>query len=248
MYPSPLPNAAWRLHRALGTLKGSDERILIPGFYDHALPPSTKDLELFEALPDREAWLRQQLGVGDKEHRLTFVNEMHGRDLQKAVFNPTCNIDGVDGYIATAGYQGAGMKTVIPAKATAKVDFCLVPDQDPDDLFMKLRSHLDTQGFSDVKVTRLGAMWPYKASADDPLVALTVRTGEEVYGKKSLIDALGGGSSPAYAFAKPLGISVVDAGIGYWDSRGHAPDENIRIQDFLNGARHLARILEGFSM
>lgn len=87
-----------------------------------------------------------------------------------------------------------------------------------------------------------------KASADDPLVALTVRTGEEVYGKKSLIDALGGGSSPAYAFAKPLGISVVDAGIGYWDSRGHAPDENIRIQDFLNGARHLARILEGFSM
>lgn len=161
MYPSPLPNAAWRLHRALGTLKGSDERILIPGFYDHALPPSTKDLELFEALPDREAWLRQQLGVGDKEHRLTFVNEMHGRDLQKAVFNPTCNIDGVDGYIATAGYQGAGMKTVIPAKATAKVDFRLVPDQDPDDLFMKLRSHLDTQGFSDVKVTRLGAMWPY---------------------------------------------------------------------------------------
>ena len=232
-----LPNAAWRLHQALGTLKDQHEHILVPGWYEHVVPPSREDLQLFEALPDREAWMRQQLQIKE------FVNGMHGRDLQKAVFNPTCNIDGL-----TAGYQGAGMKTVIPAKASAKVDFRLVPDQDPDDLFKKLRLYLDGQGFGDVKLARLGTMWPYKTTIDDPLVELTVRTGEEVYRLKSLIDPLGGGSSPAYAFAKPLGISVVDAGIGYWDNRAHAPDENIRLQDFLNGARHLARILEGFSV
>ena len=231
-----LPNAAWRLHRALGTLKDLDERILIPGFYEHVLPPSPADLQLFDELPDREQWLRQQLGIQ------SFVNDMHGRDLMKAVFNPTCNIDGL-----TAGYQGAGMKTVIPAQAFAKVDFRLVPDQSPDDIFLKLRRHLDAQGFSDVKAERLGGMFPYKASPSDPLVALTVRTGEAVYGKKARLDPLGGGSSPAYAFAKPLGITVVDAGIGYWDGRAHAPDENIRIQDFLNGARHLALILDGFA-
>jgi acetylornithine deacetylase/succinyl-diaminopimelate desuccinylase-like protein len=235
------PNAAWRLHRALATLvdgdiAGQPAHILVPGWYEHALPTSTKDLELFEKLPDREAWLRQQLGI---QH---FVNDLHGKDLLKAVFNPTCNIDGI-----TAGYQGEGMKTVIPAKASAKVDFRLVPEQDPDDLFAKLRLHLDQQGFEDVQLERLGAMWPYKASADDPLVTLTSRTGEEVYGKAARLDPLGGGSSPAYAFAKPLGISVVDAGIGYWDNRAHAPDEHIRIEDFLNGARHLARILAGFS-
>jgi acetylornithine deacetylase/succinyl-diaminopimelate desuccinylase-like protein len=231
-----LPNAAWRLHRALATLKDEHERILIPGFYDQIVPPIAEDLALFDLLPDREAWLRQQLGIQ------SFVNDMHGKDLMKAVFNPTCNIDGL-----TAGYQGAGMKTVIPAKATAKVDFRLVPDQSPVELFLKLRAHLDAQGFSDVKVERLGGMFPYKASPADPLVALTVRTGEAVYGKKARLDPLGGGSSPAYAFAKPLGISVVDAGIGYWDGRAHAPDENIRIEDFLNGARHLAMILDGFA-
>lgn len=231
-----LPNAAWRLHRALATLKDEHERIIIPGFYEAVIPPSAADLALFDLLPDREAWLRQQLGVK------TFVNDMHGRDLMKAVFNPTCNIDGL-----TAGYQGAGMKTVIPARATAKVDFRLVPDQSPDDIFLKLRAHLDAQGFSDVQVERLGGMFPYKASSADPLVALTVRTGEAVYGKKARLDPLGGGSSPAYAFAKPLGISVVDAGIGYWDGRAHAPDENIRIEDFLNGARHLALLLDGFA-
>ena len=230
------PNAAWQLQRALGILKDQHEHILIPGWYEHVLAPSSKDLELFEKLPDREAWLRQQLGIKN------FVNELHGKDLMKAVFNPTCNIDGL-----TAGYQGEGMKTVTPAKASAKVDFRLVPEQDPEDLFTKLRLHLDNQGFEDVQLKRLGAMWPYKASAEDPLVALTSRTGEEVYGKLALLDPLGGGSSPAYAFAKPLGISVVDAGIGYWDNRAHAPDEHIRIEDFLNGARHLARIILGFS-
>jgi acetylornithine deacetylase/succinyl-diaminopimelate desuccinylase-like protein len=231
-----LPNAAWRLHRALATLKDTNEKILIPGFYEHVLPPTAADLELYDLLPDREAWLRQQLGIK------SFVNDMHGKDLMKAVFNPTCNIDGL-----TAGYQGAGMKTVIPAKATAKVDFRLVPDQSPDDIFLKLRAHLDAQGFNDVKVERLGGMFPYKASASDPLVALTARTGEAVYGEPARLDPLGGGSSPAYAFAKPLGITVVDAGIGYWDGRAHAPDENIRIADFLNGARHLALILDGFA-
>jgi acetylornithine deacetylase/succinyl-diaminopimelate desuccinylase-like protein len=139
------------------------------------------------------------------------------------------------------------MKTVTPAKATAKLDFRLVPEQDPDDLFAKLRRHLDQEGFEEVQLSRLGAMWPYKASLDDPLVALTSRTGEEVYGKPALINPLGGGSSPAYAFAKPLGISLVDAGIGYWDNRAHAPDEHIRLEDFYHGALHLARILQGFS-
>ena len=62
------------------------------------------------------------------------------------------------------------------------------------------------------------------------------------------IDPLGGGSSPAYAFASPLGISVISPGIGYWDSRAHAPDENIRLEDFALGTRHLAYILDGFTI
>ena len=232
-----LPNAAWRLIQALNCLKGPDERILIPGFYERALPPSALDLELFEALPDTEAWLREKYALKE------FVGGMKGKALDRAVFNPTLNIDGL-----TAGYQGAGMKTVIPARATAKIDIRLVPDQDPEDIFARLRAHLDQSGFADVSTLRLGAMWPYKAAGDDPLVRLAARTAEAIYHKAYLIDPLAGGSSPVYAFANPLGgIPVIWAGVSYAESREHSPDENLRLVDFLNGARHIAYILNEFA-
>ncbi len=230
-----LPNAAWRLLQALETLKGSDERIRIPGFYDRALPPSAQDLELLDALPDTEAWRREAYGVK------AFVRGLTGKALDRAVFEPTCNIQGL-----TAGYQGAGMKTVIPARAAAKLDFRLVPDQDPEDIFARLRAHLNAEGFSDVAVEWHGAMWPSKVPADDPLVALTRRTAQEVYGQPSLLTPMGGGSSPVYAFARPLDIPVVTAGVGYANNHTHAPNEHVRLRDFVNAARHIARVLDGF--
>jgi acetylornithine deacetylase/succinyl-diaminopimelate desuccinylase-like protein len=231
-----LPSAAWRLLRALATLKDPDERIRIDGFYDAALPAGARDLELFDALPDDEPHLRATYGVKE------FVRGAAGKALDRAVFEPTCNIQGI-----TTGYQGPGNKTVIPARASAKLDFRLVPNQDPEDIFAKLRRHLDRGGFQDVQVAWHGAMWPSKLSPDDPLVALTARTAAEVYGLPSLLQPMGGGSSPVYAFAGPLGIPVVTAGVGYADNRTHAPNEHVRITDFHNAARHIARILRGFA-
>ena len=231
------PSSVWRLIRALVSIKDEHERILIPGFYDQVKPPTELDLQLLDAQPDREARMREMLGIGE------FVNGLTGKDLGRAVFNPTCNIQGF-----TAGYQGPGSKTIVPARASAKVDFRLVPDQDPLDIFEKLRRHLDSQGFADVSVTKNGAMWPFKASADDPFIAMAKRIGEELYQPPYRINPLSGGSSPEYAFAAPLGnIPIIDAGVGYFNGRGHAPDENIRLADFLQGSRYLARILHSFA-
>jgi acetylornithine deacetylase/succinyl-diaminopimelate desuccinylase-like protein len=232
-----LPNSAWRLLRALASLKDENEHILIPGFYENVLPPSQMDFDYIKALPDYTDWLREQFDVKQ------FVGNREGIELEAAVFNPTCNIQGI-----TTGYQGAGMKTVIPARASAKIDFRLVPDQNPEDIFAKLKAHLVREGFEDVSITRYGSMWPYKASADDPFIRLTAQTAEEVYQKPFLITPLAGGSSPAYAFALPLGgIPVVFAGTGYANNNAHAPDEHIRLDDFYNGSRHIARILDGFA-
>lgn len=231
-----LPNAAWRLLGALSTLVGADGRVLIGGFYDDAVAPSRRDLELLDALPDLESHLRTVYGVS------AFVRGLSGRELNRAIFEPTCNIQGL-----TAGYQGPGTKTVIPARASAKIDFRLVPDQDPKEIFARLRGHLNRHGFDDVELAWNGAMWPSRVSVDDPLVSLTARTGEEVYGLPALLQPIGGGSSPFYAFAQPLGIPVVTAGVGYADNRTHAPDEHVRISDFHNAARHIARILDGFA-
>jgi len=232
-----LPNAAWRLVQALTSLKSEDGEIAISGFYDGAQQPSAADSALFDALPNTEEWLRETYGARE------FVGGLTGDDFKRAVFNPTCNIAGL-----TAGHQGEGMKTVIPARATAKVDFRLVPGQDPDDIFVKLRAHLDQQGFADVRVTRLGAMWPYKASAEDPFVLLARQSAEVVYGRSYRIAPLAGGSTPIYAFARPLGgIPVISAGVGNSNNRAHSPDEYVHLDDFLNGSRHIARILNDFA-
>lgn len=199
-----LPSAAWRMVRVLASLKDENERILIPGFYDDVKPISELDLELFRRLPDNEQYLRETFEVRG------FVGGLTGFELKKAVFNPTCNIQGI-----TTGYQGPGNKTVIPAKASAKLDFRLVPDQDPTDILKKLRAHLDAEGFTDVRITYTDYMFPAKSEADHPLVRLAAKAGEEVYQKPYQLIPLTGGSSPVYAFARPLGIPVIDAGVGF---------------------------------
>ncbi len=236
-----LPNAAWRLLRALATLKDEQERVLIPGFYDAVLPLDDRERAIIEAAYDggaAEASSRATFGVE------RFVNGLTGIAWTEAVYNPTCNIAGL-----TAGYQGPGSKTVIPARASAKVDFRLVPDQDPRDILAKLRAHLDRQGFTDVTVTQLGGMgYPYKQDPDHPLIQLHLRTGEEVYGMPGRVVPLIGGTSPVYAIARPLGnIPVISPGVGYWDNKTHAPDEHVRLKDFQNAARHIGRILDGFA-
>lgn len=232
-----LPSAAWRMVRVLESLKDAHEHILIDGFYEHAKPPTALDLHYLSLLPNSEALDQQIYGLKQ------YVMGRTSQQVKEAVFQPTCNIEGID-----TGYRGSGFKTVIPAKAVVKIDFRLVPDQDPDDVFAKLRAHLDRNGFDDVALTNLGAMSPAKTAADDPLVQLTMRTGEDVYGIPAVIYPMVGGSSPIYAFRNPLGgIPVISPGIGYWDNRAHAPNEHFRIHDFLAATRHLARVMDGFA-
>ncbi|GAF75936.1 unnamed protein product, partial [marine sediment metagenome] len=138
---SIFPNAAWRLVWALRSLKGSDGRIRISGFYNPVKQPSPRDRQYMAALPEVAAEYKERYGVKYFLKGLT-----GGVDLRIAeVFEPTCTICGL-----TSGYQGPGSKTVLPARASAKVDFRLVPDQHPLEILDQLRKHLDNQGFDDV--------------------------------------------------------------------------------------------------
>jgi acetylornithine deacetylase/succinyl-diaminopimelate desuccinylase-like protein len=231
------PNAAWRLVWALNSLKWPDERIRIPGFYDKVKPPSERDRRLMAALPEVAHEYQQRFGVNQFLKGLT-----GGVELRMAeVFEPTCTICGL-----TSGYQGPGSKTVLPARASAKVDFRLVPDQMPEQVLEQLRAHLDKQGFSDVKITYLGGEPAAKTDADDPFVQIVVRTAEPVYGQPMQIVPITGGSGPSYPFIHYLDLPVVTAGMGYPGAKGHAPNENIRLDLYLKHAKHVARILKTF--
>lgn len=235
---SIFPNAAWRLTWALASLKGSDERIRIPGHYDSVKPPSARDRELIAALPESAGELTSRYGISGFLRGMT-----GGPELRVAeVFEPTCTICGLD-----SGYQGAGSKTVLPAAAKAKVDFRLVPDQTPQEVLKNLRAHLDAQGFPDVEITFLGGNPAGRTDPDDPFIALVARTAEPVYGVPMQIVPMVGGSGPNHCFIHELGVPVATAGIGHPDTRAHAPDENVRIDLYVKHAKHTARILEAFA-
>jgi acetylornithine deacetylase/succinyl-diaminopimelate desuccinylase-like protein len=235
---SIFPNAAWRVVWALESLKAPDEYIRLPGFYDPVRPPSKRDLELMSALPETADVYREQYGVK------TFIKGLKGgRKLRvEEVFSPTCTICGL-----TAGYQGPGSKTVQPARASAKVDFRLVPDQRPEQVLKQLRAHLDKCGFKDVQITFLGGEAPARTDPDDPFVNLVCDTAQEVYGKTMLRIPLSGGSGPNYPFVHDLGLPVASAGLGHPDSRAHAPNENIRLDLYLKHAKHMVRLISRFA-
>jgi acetylornithine deacetylase/succinyl-diaminopimelate desuccinylase-like protein len=231
---SIFPNAAWRLVWALRSLKGPDERILLPGFYDRVRPPTPRDLELLAELPEDSEELRQAYGLKGFIKGLTVGVALRS----EAVFSPTCTICGL-----TSGYQGPGCMTVLPAQASAKVDFRLVPDQEPVEVLQQLRVHLDAQGFADVEIIDLGSEAPGRSDPDDPFLQLVADSAVEVYGRRQLIAPMTGGSGPYHAFIHHLGVPIATAGIGYPGMQMHSPNEHFRIDDFVSGTRHVARIV-----
>jgi len=236
---SIFPNAAWRLTWALNSLKGQDERIRLPGFYDPVKPPSDIDLEYMAALPEKAPELHRRYGVKNFLKGLT-----GGVELRIAeVFEPTCTICGL-----TSGYQGPGSKTVLPARASAKVDFRLVPDQHPKQVVEQLRKHLDNEGFQDIAIDYLGGEPPARTDPSDPFVQLVVRAAEPVYGQPMQIVPMTGGSGPSHPFVYLLKLPVVTAGMGYPGTQAHAPNENIRPDLYLKHAQHIASVLYEFGV
>ncbi|OGN75867.1 MAG: peptidase M20 [Chloroflexi bacterium GWB2_49_20] len=235
---SIFPNSAWRLVWALNTLKDQNERILIPGHYDNIVPPTERDRQLMQLLPETSTEYKNRYGIK------YFINGLtDGVDLRIAeVFQPTCTICGL-----TSGYQGPGSKTVLPAKASAKVNFRLIPNQTPEQILKQLRTHLDNEGFQDVEINFLGGGPAARTDPDDPFIKMVLDTARQVYGVEMKIIPLSGGSGPNYPFVHDLGLPVATAGMGYPDTRGHAPNENIRIDLYLKHARHMAYLIKAFA-
>lgn len=233
---SIFPNAAWRLVKALDTLRDEKGRVLIDGFYDNVRPPSERDRAYLDRAPDESEVLREMYGLEG------YLDAQSGLAWKiQAVFEPTCTICGL-----TSGYQGPGSKTVLPATALTKVDFRLVPDQTPEEIVGKLRAHLDRRGFEDVRVTLLGGQRPAKVDPDDPFVQLSIAAARDVYDTEMVVLPIIGGSGPLYPFVSVLGMPVVSAGIGHPDSRVHAPNENVDLDYFVRGIKHTARIIAEF--
>ncbi len=231
---SIFPNAAWRLVWALNSMKDKDENILLPGFYEDILPPTQREIELFAQLPKLMAYYQEKYDLSGFLKGIDDELEL----MIEQVFSPTCTICGLK-----SGYQGQGSKTVLPAEATAKVDFRLVPNQTPEKVLAQLRAHLDAQGFEDIEIINLGGNPPAKTDPDHPAVQLAVEAARDVYEKPTRVIPMVGGSGPNFMFQKYLGVPIISSGAGDADSKAHAPNESISLDLFVKSAKHFARIL-----
>ena len=236
-YAAIAPSAVWRLVWALNTLKDQNDEILIEHYYDYVRAPNEAELALLEAMPFDEARRKAALGIEQ------FINDEHGLDVLKRLhYGPTVTICGIQ-----AGYTGEGMKTVLPNTAFAKIDCRLVPDLTPEICISLLRAHLDRRGFSDVEIVPLTGEYPATSAVDAPIVAACLAAVREVYGHDPVMVPLSGGSGPMYPLTTALGIPTVMAGVTYPGSRAHAPDENIRLDDYFEGILFMRQLIEAFA-
>lgn len=235
-YAPLVKNPAWELIRALQTIKSSDEKITIDGWYDAVHPPSPEELTLLQEIPfDMEKFKRSHRILKPLD-RLT-----EGECLKALLYEPTCNISGF-----VSGYTGRGSKTVLPNKATVKVDFRLVYDQDPDDLFEKLKRHLKAKGFGDIQICPLGSTKPSKTPLDAPIAQVAKSAAQKVYGVQPVIYPTFYGSGPAHVFTDTLGMDLALYGIAPAFSRAHAPNEFITIRNYIMGVKYASVLMKEF--
>jgi acetylornithine deacetylase/succinyl-diaminopimelate desuccinylase-like protein len=227
-----LPSAPYRLIWALNSLKDKEGNVQIEGFYEHVKPLSEKELRALSGIDLGEESLLEFYGISE------FLNHMTGADLKEAFYNaPTCNICGIE-----SGYTGEGSKTVLPAKAMAKIDFRLVEDMDTDDILRKLRRHLDSKGFNDIRIAWHKGYPAAKTPIDHPFVETVKHANMATFGHELRIQPTNPGSGPLYLF-KDL-VPMVSIGCGDFDSRAHSPNESMLIDNFVQSTKRLVVIMD----
>ena len=226
-------NPAWRLVWALQSMKGQDERIVIDKFYDDILPPTEEELQLLRDSGWDDQSHLEEYGVE------RFVLGVTGvAASERLLFQPTCNISGFK-----AGHLGEGMKTIVPAEATVKIDFRLVHKQNPNDILEKVKAHLITHGFSDIEVRALGYIEPSRTPFRSTIAQTVIAAAKENYRLDPMVKPTGEASGRQGPWlASRLGIEGAASGIGPPKWHGHAPNEFITTGHFIEGIKYAANI------
>lgn len=237
-YAVHAPSPTWHMVEALATLRAPDGRVLIDGFYDDVIPPTSDDIDSLRDLPFDESAERDRLGAD------SFVGEVTGLDLKtRYFFEPTCNIAGI---ISGFTVPGAS-KTVLPKHAMAKIDMRLVPDQDPHDVVDKLRVHLDKRGYGDIEITAFSMESPVRSQPGFALGRAAIEAAQEVFTSPPAVAPMMIATGPMHVIAKGLGIPTVSpAGVCRPSSDIHAPNENCRVEDYLKIIEYTVTYLDRF--
>jgi len=236
MYGGAAPNPFFALIEMISKMKDAKGKVLIPGFYKDVKAPTKDELKAWKRLPFNEEHYRKT-EVGSK----VLTGELGYSVLYRTWARPTLEVHGMPG-----GFTAAGAKTVIPAKAQAKVSMRLVPNQDADDILKKYTAFVKKVTPKGIRTrVRVLSLAPASlVSTHSPFIFDAAKAMEQVFKKKTVYMRSAGSIPIAGLLHEELGIPVVMMGFGLPDDNLHAPNEKFHLPNFYRGIEAVGRYLE----
>jgi acetylornithine deacetylase/succinyl-diaminopimelate desuccinylase-like protein len=238
IYGGAAPNAVFGLVELLSKLKDANGHIQIPGMYDDVKPPSPAEKHSWSILPfDEKEFLETEVGSR------ALTGEPGYNVFERTWARPTLEVHGIAG-----GFTGAGSKTVIPAKATAKVSMRMVPDQNPEKIVAAYKKFIkeNTPAGIETEVRVLGASPAVSVNPDHPAIHIAARAFSDILGRETVFIRSGGSIPIVGDFATHLGIPTILMGFGLPDDGLHSPNEKYKIANYYAGIMTVAHFLEQY--
>ena len=218
-----IESASWYLLNAISSMRDDQGRILIDGIYDKVIQPNEREMNLIETYAIENAdSLRKIYGL-----KLPILESDRRDFLKTYYFEPALSIEGI-----STGYQGQGVKTILPAQAKAKMEMRLVPGLTPEYVLERIKAHLKKEGFDRIKVTFTLGEESYRSDMSDPAIVNVIELAKGFYEEGVAVLPTAAGTGPMYMIYEALGVPMAAFGIGNANSRDHGGDENVSLADY----------------
>ena len=216
-------SASWYLLNALSSLRSPDGRILVEGIHEQVQEPNERELALIEeyALRTPEE-LSHVYGL-----KLPVLLDERKEFLRRFYFEPSLNIEGFG-----SGYQGQGVKTILPSDAQAKMEVRLVPGLEPQDVLDKIRQQLEKNGYPAVELTYTLGEMSYRSDMSAPSILNLIELAKDYYQEGVSVLPTSAGTGPMHTVYEALEVPMAAFGLGNANSRDHGGDENVKIADY----------------
>lgn len=232
-----IESASWYLLNAIASLRDETGRILVDGIYDQVIEPSERELSLILEHANLDA---------DNLKTLYGLNlPMLTRDKEKLVrtlfFEPAITIEGI-----STGYQGQGVKTILPAKAQAKMEVRLVPGLESKDVLQKIEQHLQQHGFEQVELIYTLGEQAYRSDMSALAILNVIEIAKAFSPNGVSVLPTTAGTGPMHQFFEALEVPIASFGIGNPNSRDHAGDENVNLADYYTHIEMIEELIKSY--
>jgi acetylornithine deacetylase/succinyl-diaminopimelate desuccinylase-like protein len=238
MYGGAAPNAVFGLIELLSKLKDANGKIQIPGIYDDVESPTPAEKRSWEHLPfDEKDFLKNEVGSTQ------LTGEPGYSVMERTWARPTLEVHGIAG-----GFTGAGAKTVIPARATAKVSMRMVPKQNPEKIIAAYKKFVADNTPAGIQTEVRVLSWgpAIMVNPDHPAIHVAASAFRDILGKETVFIRSGGSIPIVGDFAKHLGIPTILMGFGLPDDGLHSPNEKYKVANYYAGIMTIAHFFEQY--